>query len=195
MERENVMKKKLIKLGVLSLVVAGFVFSSTSAEARLKFQRGGFDNSIVDTAVAVNAANGEFSTLIAALQAAGLVEILDSVGDFTVFAPTDAAFAQLGLTADNVGTALPRRALTRILLNHVTFGSLESGDVLGTDRIKMLSWYNIYPRSTLSGVFVTDSAYTPARILIEEGLFDIVTDNGVIHVIDNVLLFPGAVGH
>ena len=187
------MKKSFItKLGLL-IAVAAFVMGTVSADAGWVYQRGGFDNSIVDTAIAVNAQSGEFSTLIAALQAAGLVGILDSIGEFTVFAPTDAAFAELGLTADNIGDALSKRQLRRILFNHLTFRSLLSPEVLGLDSIAMLSGRSIYPRVTLSGVFVTDSVFTPARILVEEGLLDIETDNGVIHVIDNVLLFPGAV--
>ena len=181
------------KLAAVALVAIGVMGASSDAEAKLKYQRGGFENSIVDTAVAVNAESGEFSTLIAALQAADLVWILDSLGHFTVFAPTDAAFDKLGLNADNVGSALPKWKLRRILFNHVTFGNRLAAEVLGLDSIAMLSRYSIYPRQTLSGEFVTDRVFTPARILVDEGLFDIETDNGVIHVIDSVLLFPGAV--
>src|SRR5690606_24188763 len=80
---------------------------------------------VVEVALAVNAETGEFSTLIAALQAAGLVETLQGAGPFTVFAPTDAAFAAIDLNADNIGS-LPVDALRNILLYHVAPGRLDA---------------------------------------------------------------------
>lgn len=175
---------------LLPIALVAMMAGGVTTQAQIRFQPGGYENSVVDTTVGVNTQSGEFATLIAALQAAGLVGILDAVGPVTVFAPTDAAFAQLGLNANNIGTAFSRGELVRILLNHVALGNLLSGDVLGTDKINVLSGLKIYPRQTQSGAFVVDADRTPARLLIEADLIDLQTDNGVIHVIDNVLLFP-----
>lgn len=171
----------------LLMLSAALSLSAGSSQARLLFNPDGFDNSIVDQAIAINQQTGEFSTLIAALQETGLVNILDKLGPFTAFVPTDAAFAELGITADNL--VLDRRLLRSVLLYHVAFGNLLSPDVFGADAIRTLTGGKIRPRTTPSGAFVVDQTYTPSRVLVEEGSFDIQTDNGVIHAIDNVLLF------
>ena len=130
--------------------------------------------SIVDTAIAVNAQTGEFSTLIAALQAADLVAALDGNRQFTVFAPTDAAFAALGLNAGNIGT-LDEDALTNILLYHVTNGRKDSGDVLSSDSLRMLNGQRAdIEGATIDGAPIID--------------VDIKTSNGIIHVVGGVLL-------
>jgi uncharacterized surface protein with fasciclin (FAS1) repeats len=130
--------------------------------------------SIVDTAIAVNAQTGEFSTLIAALQAADLVAALDGNRQFTVFAPTDAAFAALGLNAGNIGT-LDEAALTNILLYHVTTGRKDSGDVLSSDSLRMLNGQRaVIDGATIDGAPIID--------------VDIKTSNGIIHVVGGVLL-------
>lgn len=97
---------------------------------------------IVDVALAANAATGEFSILIAALQAAdpAMIQTLSGDGQFTVFAPTDAAFGslltELGVTADEL---LGNQALlTQVLLYHVASGNLDSEDVLESDSITTL---------------------------------------------------------
>jgi uncharacterized surface protein with fasciclin (FAS1) repeats len=133
---------------------------------------------IVETAIAVNADNGEFSTLIAAVVAADLVDTLNGNRQFTVFAPTDAAFAKLGLNAGNIG-ALPKGDLTNILLYHVTTGRKDSAAVVGSDSIKMLTKGTIAPSVTNGSAYVNDS-----KILA----VDIKASNGIIHVIDTVLL-------
>ena len=134
--------------------------------------------SIVETAIAVNAESGEFSTLIAAVQAAGLVDVLNGNRQFTVFAPTDAAFAALGLNAGNVGTALDAATLTDILLYHVTTGRKDAAEVVASDTIRMLNGDRV-DVTVGGGVFVDD-----AEVIIT----DIRTSNGIIHVIDAVLL-------
>jgi len=133
---------------------------------------------IVETAIAVNADSGEFSTLIAAVVAADLVDTLNGNRQFTVFAPTDAAFAKLGLNAANIGS-LPKADLTNILLYHVTTGRKDSGAVVGSDSIKMLNKGTITPSVMGGSAYVNDS-----KILA----VDIKTSNGIIHVIDTVLL-------
>lgn len=134
------------------------------------------DGSIVDTAIAVNARTGEFSTLIAAVQAAGLVEVLDGRRQFTVFAPTDAAFAELGLNAGNIGS-VDRAALTNILLYHVAPGERFAADVLASSRLRMLN-------KQFAQVNANAGTIDGAAIIAT----DIDVSNGVIHVVSDVLL-------
>lgn len=133
---------------------------------------------IVGVAVAVNGQSGEFSTLIAALQAAGLVDALNGKGQFTVFAPTDAAFAKLGLDASNVGS-LPKDTLTNILLYHVARGERVAADVVSASQIRMLNKGFVTVSAGPEGVFVNSSQIIAT---------DVQASNGVIHIIDTVLL-------
>ena len=135
---------------------------------------------IVDTAIAVNQANGEFSTLIAAVLAAdpAVVKTLTTQRQLTVFAPTDAAFAKLGLNASNIGT-LPKAALTQILLYHVAPGSRTAADVVSSTQIRTLERGFLKVSLHDGGAYVNN-----ARIVAT----DIRTTNGIIHVIDAVLL-------
>lgn len=133
---------------------------------------------IVDTAVAA----GQFKTLAAALQAAGLVETLKGSGPFTVFAPTDAAFAKL--PAGTVETLLKpenKAQLTSILTYHVVAGKTKSKDLAGkTLSVKTVNGANVAIDGT-HGVKVGNATVTKA---------DIWASNGVIHVIDTVLMPP-----
>src|SRR5688572_13869116 len=108
------MKKSMIRL-VGSLAVAATCVTGAMQPQRAQASEG---PTIVEAALAVNAETGEFSTLIAAVVRAGLVDTLNGKRQFTVFAPTDAAFAKLGLNAGNIDT-VPLDALTNILLYHV----------------------------------------------------------------------------
>ncbi len=137
-------------------------------------------NNIVDTAIAVNAQTGEFSTLIAAVLAAdpAVIKTLTSQRQLTVFAPTDAAFAKLGLNASNIGT-LPQATLTTILLYHVAPGARYASDVVSSTKIRTLA------KSFLSVSVRADGAYVNDSKIIAT---DIQTTNGVIHVIDSVLI-------
>ena len=138
---------------------------------------------IVETAIAVNAKTGEFSQLIAAVQRAGLVDALNGNRQFTVFAPTDAAFEALyaALGVSGVGD-IPVDTLTAVLLYHVAPGERFSGDVLSSTRIRTLSKGFLVPSVHDGAAWVND-----ARIVAA----DVDASNGVIHVIDKVLL-PGA---
>ena len=131
---------------------------------------------IVDTAVGA----GQFKTLAQALTVAGLVETLKGPGPFTVFAPTDAAFAKI--PADQLNAILADKALlTSILTYHVAGGRLDSGAVLGSNAIETLNGASV-GISLRDGVpYVNDS-----KILA----VDVGATNGVIHVIDTVLLPP-----
>ena len=102
------MKKSLALLAVLALVfVSVFAFAGPAAADNHE------SRSVVDVALEINAATGEFSTLISAAACTNLVKPLDSKPGVTVFAPTDAAFAELGLNADNI-CELPRKDLSNI---------------------------------------------------------------------------------
>ena len=132
--------------------------------------------SIVDIAVS----DGKFETLVAALQAAGLVDTLAGDGPFTVFAPTDDAFAKLPEgTVEALLEDIP--ALTDILLYHVVEGSVMAEDVVMLDEAQTLLGENVSIRVEGDMVYIND-----AQVIIT----DIMADNGVIHVIDTVLLPP-----
>ena len=133
---------------------------------------------IVDTAVA----DGRFKTLVAAVQAAGLVDTLKGKGPFTVFAPTDEAFAKL--PAGTVDALLKDPAkLKDILLYHVV-----SGNVMAADAAKLTS------ANTVQGKPITIKS-EGGKLMINDAtvaIADVKTSNGVIHVIDKVLLPPAA---
>ena len=136
---------------------------------------------IVGTALSVNQKTGEFSTLIAALQATNLVSYLNRAdAAFTVFAPTDAAFAKLGLNAKNIGS-LPKGKLTQILLYHLRRGSLGSQGVLSHPFLMMLNGDSTTISTKLDGAYINNARIIQANII---------ASNGVIHVIDSVLLPP-----
>ena len=138
---------------------------------------------IVETAIAANAATGEFDELIAAVSRAGFVDILNGNRQFTVFAPTDAAFEAL-YDALGVGGVddIPVDTLRAVLLHHVAPGERFSGDVVGSTRVRTLNGDFVVP-SVAGGNAYVDGA----QILVA----DVDASNGVIHVLDAVLL-PGS---
>ena len=135
---------------------------------------------IVDIAVA----DGRFETLVAAVVAADLAETLSDEGPFTVFAPTDEAFAELPEgTIEALLADIP--ALTAILLYHVVAGEVLAEDVVALDYIETLLEKDIEIRVKDGMVYLND-----AQVIIT----DVMADNGVIHVIDTVLLPPESAG-
>ena len=132
---------------------------------------------IVDTATS----NGSFKTLVAAVQAAGLVETLKGAGPFTVFAPTDEAFAALPAgTVDDLLKPENKEKLAKILTYHVVSGKVMSGDL--KDGMKA---------ATVAGVEVTVDLDNGAMVNDAKVVTpDVAADNGVIHVIDKVLMPP-----
>jgi uncharacterized surface protein with fasciclin (FAS1) repeats len=136
-----------------------------------------FADDIVDTAVAA----GSFTTLVAAVEAAGLVETLKGEGPFTVFAPTDEAFAALPEgTVDSLLLPENRDMLVAILTYHVVPGAVMSGDLT-----------NDMEATTVQGApvtIMTDGGVTVNGANVVTA--DIEADNGVIHVIDAVILPP-----
>ena len=130
--------------------------------------------------VDIAASNGNFNTLVAAVQAAGLVDTLKSEGPFTVFAPTDAAFAALPAgTVDNLLLPENKDQLVAILTYHVVPGAVTSDQLAGQRlSVATVNGANVHIDGT-NGVTVEDANVTTA---------DIMASNGVIHVIDSVLL-------
>ncbi|MBK8104139.1 MAG: fasciclin domain-containing protein [Betaproteobacteria bacterium] len=127
---------------------------------------------IVDTAVAA----GNFKTLATALQAAGLVDTLKGPGPFTVFAPTDAAFAKIP-KADLDALLKDKAKLTAVLTYHVVPGKVMAADVKAGP-VKTVQGGSLTV-ATMGGVTVNQAKVTAT---------DIVADNGVIHVIDSVVM-------
>jgi len=132
---------------------------------------------IVDTAVAA----GDFNTLVAAVQAAGLVDTLKGEGPFTVFAPTDAAFAALPAGTIDALLADPTGELTQILLYHVIAGKVMAADLSDGMQVNTVQGSSVTFKLSASGAMING-----ANIVTT----DIETANGVIHVIDAVILPP-----
>lgn len=137
------------------------------------------------TIVEVASSTDGFSTLVAAVEAAGLVETLSGDGPFTVFAPTDDAFAAtldaLGLTTDEL--LADTDALTSILTYHVVAGEVPSSDVVALDGQSVETVSGAPVDITVDGDTVMVGDATVTAVDVEAG-------NGVIHVIDSVLLPP-----
>jgi uncharacterized surface protein with fasciclin (FAS1) repeats len=164
------MKKRVLTLTLGLAAVAGLFMAarSTGDETAKK--------NIVETAVAA----GNFKTLVAAVQAADLVDTLKGKGPFTVFAPTDAAFAKVPREKLD-GLLKDKEALTAVLTYHVVPGKVMAADVVKLDSAKTVQGQaiNITARNgkvTVNGANVVKT--------------DIVCENGVIHVIDAVILPP-----
>jgi uncharacterized surface protein with fasciclin (FAS1) repeats len=135
-------------------------------------------NNIVETAVAA----GSFKTLAAALEAAGLVDALSGKGSFTVFAPTDAAFAKLPKsTVEDLLKPENKSKLQAILKFHVVSGNIGLSDALAAKSAKSLQGEPINVRFSNGKVKINDASLISA---------DIKTSNGVIHAIDSVMLPP-----
>ena len=131
---------------------------------------------IVDTAVAAD----DFNTLVAAVQAADLVDVLKSDGPFTVFAPTDEAFAKLPAgTVENLLKPENKEQLVAVLTYHVVPGKIMSSDIAGnTAMVETVQGGKLTVDAT-DGVMVDEATVVSA---------DIETTNGVIHVIDTVVI-------
>jgi uncharacterized surface protein with fasciclin (FAS1) repeats len=133
---------------------------------------------IVQTAVA----NGHFKTLARALEAAGLVETLEGKGPFTVFAPTDEAFAKI--PEEKLAELLKdKKALTAVLLYHVVKGDVTAAKVVKMNSAKTVEGQPVTIEDKEGTVMINDAKVVKA---------DVMCTNGVIHVIDAVLLPPAA---
>ncbi len=174
--------RKLISLvgaGVLALTVASSAFAASPVVSPKNSQ-----GSIVGIAVA----NGNFTTLVAAVGCAdpAVAAALTSGEQLTVFAPTDAAFGKLGLTADNVCQAVPQGVLTQILLYHVEDGRHFSNSVLPkSGQAKTIDTLLGQSFKVSANGTITTTSGGSAGIVAA----NIAATNGVIHVINSVL-FP-----
>jgi transforming growth factor-beta-induced protein len=164
--------RQLALIGASAALILGLAAQPVAARAP--------GPTIVETALAVNADSGEFDYLIEAVVATGLVDTLNGNRQFTVFAPTDAAFEDLfaALGVDGISD-IPVDLLTSVLLYHVAPGERFSDDVVASTRIRTVSKGFLVPSLSGGSAFVND-----AKILIA----DVDASNGVIHVIDEVLL-------
>jgi uncharacterized surface protein with fasciclin (FAS1) repeats len=134
-----------------------------------------------DTIVEVATTNGSFNTLVSAIQAADLVETLSGEGPYTVFAPTDEAFAALPAgTLDKLLLPENKEALTQVLTYHVVPGDIPASDIK-TGAVATVEGGDVDISADAGEVTVNGAAVTQA---------DVTASNGVIHVIDAVLLPP-----
>jgi uncharacterized surface protein with fasciclin (FAS1) repeats len=160
---------------ILTITAVAFV-TMTAAVTSTRAQQ---PKDIVDTAVAA----GSFTTLAKALTAADLVSTLKGPGPFTVFAPTDDAFAKLPAgTLDELLKPENKEKLRRVLTYHVVPGKVTAADVVKVDSARAVSG-NTLTIKTKGGTVMVDKA----RVVKT----DITASNGVIHVVDTVLLPSG----
>jgi uncharacterized surface protein with fasciclin (FAS1) repeats len=168
---------RIATAGLVLFAGAGFAHAHgcSSHESAAKTASVKSEPTIVDVAVGA----GSFETLVTAVKAAGLVETLSGEGPFTVFAPTDEAFAKL--PAGTVESLLKDKdALTRVLTYHVVAGKVTSDQVVKIDEAPTVLGETL-PIDTRHGVKVGNAKVVQA---------DVMAGNGVIHVIDTVLLPP-----
>jgi uncharacterized surface protein with fasciclin (FAS1) repeats len=156
---------------ILSITVASFAFMSVShADGH------GMKKDIVDIAVE----NGSFNTLVAAVKAAGLVDTLKGKGPFTVFAPTDAAFAKLPAgTVDSLLKPENKDKLVAILTYHVVSGKVMAAQAMKLDSAPTIQGQAIMIQTQGGSVMIND-----AKVIIA----DVKAKNGVIHAVDTVLM-------
>ena len=161
MFRKNILKLAAFVVMSLSMIAPSF--------AQMK-------SDIVDTAVSA----GSFNTLVAAVQAAGLVDTLKGDGPFTVFAPTDDAFAALPAgTVENLLKPENKATLVKILTYHVVPGKVMSSDIVGKELSPATVEGSTVDINATNGVMIDGANVVTA---------DIETSNGVIHVIDKVIM-------
>ena len=163
--------QKFARLSVLAASISLFAIAAYAGNHGHKASK-----NIVETA----SSNGSFTTLIAALEAAGLSETLQGDGPFTVFAPTDAAFAKLPAgTFENLLLPENKDQLTAILTYHVVAGKVTSAQVVTLESATTVNGQDVRIRVEKDTVMV-DGATIAA--------VDVMASNGVIHVIDEVIL-------
>ena len=164
------MKFGIASLAIATVAAAGIAFGAMNLRAAEK--------DIVDTAVGA----GQFNTLAAAIDAAGLIETLKGPGPFTVFAPTDAAFKKLPEgTVETLLKPENKDQLVAILTYHVVPGTVKAADVVKLDEAKTVNGAMLDVTVEGGSVMVNDAMVSAT---------DIEASNGVIHVIDSVVLPP-----
>lgn len=169
------MKSLINKIAVGTLIILTLTFFTTTIFAG-KYNKDTKDSKKDIVTIALEA--GSFNTLATALTEANLVETLKGEGPFTVFAPTDEAFAKL--PKGTVESLLKdKKALTNILLYHVVSGKVTSGDVVKLKSAPTLAKSDVKVNVKDGKVFINNAQVTTA---------DVMASNGVIHIIDTVLI-------
>lgn len=175
----------IIRFATAAVAIAGMTFAAGSAIAdhHMEQEKSGTADKSTDkkTIVAVAQEAGDFTTLVKALKAAELVETLQGDGPFTVFAPTDEAFKALPSGAlDNLLQPENKDKLKTVLLHHVVSGKVMAADVVKLDEAETVAGQSIDIKTEGDTVMLNGT--------IKVIKTDIPADNGVIHVIDGVLL-------
>jgi uncharacterized surface protein with fasciclin (FAS1) repeats len=165
-EEEMKVLRKLVAAGAVTMALATLVMPAARAA----------EKDIVDTAIAA----GQFNTLVKLVQEAGLVDALRGEGPFTVFAPTDQAFAKLP-KAQVDALLKDKEALKQVLLYHVVSGKVTSDQVVKLKSAKTLQGAEVKISTARGKVRINKANVVKA---------DIMCTNGVIHVIDTVILPP-----
>jgi transforming growth factor-beta-induced protein len=160
-----------IALLVVAALAAAAIGASASASTASKSEG---DKNVVQTALAA----GQFNTLASLLTKAGLVDTLSTSGPFTVFAPTDAAFAKVPKATLDALAANPAQ-LKSVLLYHVVSGQVTAADVVKLTSAKTLDGRSVAIKAVDGSVYVDQAKVTAP---------DVAASNGVIHVIDSVLI-------
>ena len=163
---------RLLALVAVLAVAIGLVAGATGAGAKKSTKK--------QTIAEIAGGSSQFDTLTSLLGKAGLVETLDGKGRFTVFAPTDAAFAKVPKSTLDA-LAADTEQLKAVLLYHVASGRLTAKKVVKRSSIKTLNGASVKVRVTKKGVKVNDAKVVKT---------DIKASNGVVHVINKVLLPP-----
>lgn len=188
-QKQNLMKQKITQL----LMIAFFIIGANSIQAQSTVMVGG-EKMYPMKNIIENAVNSkDHTTLVAAVKAAGLVETLQGAGPFTVFAPTNAAFNKL--PEGTVATLLKpenKQMLTQVLTYHVVAGKMDSKTIMkaikkgnGMAELKTVSGGVLVAKMNgEKNITLTDEKGNSSNI----SLYDVYQSNGVIHVIDSVVL-------
>jgi uncharacterized surface protein with fasciclin (FAS1) repeats len=171
--RRTNMKDQISNLTLAAVMALGVAMGVMTARAAA-------DKNIIDTAIAA----GQFNTLATALSAAGLVDTLKGPGPFTVFAPTDEAFAKLPPgTLESLLKKENKDQLTAILTYHVVPGEVMAADVANLKEAKTVNGRTVRVNRSNGKIMINNATVTRA---------DVPASNGVIHIIDSVMLPPSS---
>jgi transforming growth factor-beta-induced protein len=169
----SISKSKALIGGIIALAIAFSLLLPVQQASATGMSRG-------DNIAQIAIKDGRFTTLVKALQCTGLDKVVSSnYVRLTVFAPTDAAFSDLGLNSGNVCETFSKRDLRNILLYHVTLGAKDSTVVLSSKSIRMLNWQKAPINASVPSI---------ANAEINVGLIDIKASNGIVHVLNDVML-------
>jgi uncharacterized surface protein with fasciclin (FAS1) repeats len=182
-----------ISAAISTLLLSGAALAPVQAQDKMKNEKmsektvmvGGSPmyptKNIVENAVK----SKDHTTLVAAVKAAGLVDTLEGKGPFTVFAPTNEAFGKLPAgTVDSLVKPENKATLTKILTYHVVAGKLEASDLTDGKKLKTVQGEELTVKKSGSNVMIIDAKGGSAKVSIP----DVNQSNGVIHVIDTVLM-------